>query len=371
MNILINTSNLRTGGGLQVADSIIRMLNRYKEHTFFVVIPEMLDATGADVSGNSNVRIIPYSQPLSLYSILTGRNRILDKIVEINNIEAVLTIFGPSRWKPRCFHLCGFAMPHIALPESPYWKSLSIASLLKSKLRVLLMKRDFKKNNDILWCENEYISQRLRQLFKGKRVNTITNNYNQIFDNPEEWDNSIKLPQFDGATLITITAAYPHKNLQIALSALEEIKRIDPQFKVRFVFTINQNQYPTVPDKFKENFVFLGPVSICQCPALYRQSDMMFQPSLLECFSATYAEAMKMEIPIITTDLGFAHSLCGDAAIYYSSTDAHDLAKCIIALWSDKRKRDKLVANGKKQLQVFDSAESRTHKLVKIIENNI
>lgn len=37
-------------------------------------------------------------------------------------------------------------------------------------------------------------------------------------------------------------------------------------------------------------------------------------PSLLECFTATYPEAMRMERPIVTTDLAFAQGLCGEAA---------------------------------------------------------
>ena len=41
-NILVNTSNLKAGGGLQVADSFLSLLYLYTEHSFFVVLSEAL-----------------------------------------------------------------------------------------------------------------------------------------------------------------------------------------------------------------------------------------------------------------------------------------------------------------------------------------
>lgn len=370
MNILVNASNLRTGGGLQVAESIVRLLNTVKYHHFIVVLPKQLEYIVNDIP-NDNIRTEVYSQPLTLKRIVLGRDSVLDKLVEENNVDAVLTVFGPSRWKPTCFHLCGFAMPHIVLGDSPYWKMLSVIDLLKSKLRISLMKRDFRRNNSMIWCENEYISAKLRKLLKDKSITTITNNYNQVFDHPEQWETSIKLQPFDGLTLLTITANYPHKNIAIAIPALEKIKRIDPNCKVRFVFTINEAQYPEIPQEYKDNIVLLGPVKINQCPPLYSQADVMFQPSLLECFSATYAEAMKMELPIITTDLGFAHSLCGDAALYYSPTDPEDLAKKIYKLYQNETLFTELKEKGTIQLKKFDTSESRFKKLIDALESAV
>ena len=371
MNILINTSNLRTGGGLQVAESICSLLPKYTDHHYVIALTDKLQHLNRVLSKYPNIKVLQYSQPLTIGRVLTGRDTYLDEIVSSMKINAVLTIFGPSRWRPKCFHLCGFAMPHIVFPESPYWKLLSLSSRLKSKIRIHLMKRDFRVNNDVLWCENESISYRLRIMFKDKEVYTITNNYHQIFDHSESCDKSIKLPTFNGLTLLTIRANYPHKNLPIALAALYKLRKLAPDVHVRFVFTIKENQFPNIPLEFKGNFIFLGPISISQCPPLYKQSDVMFQPSLLECFSATYAEAMRMKIPILTTDLDFAHSLCGDSAIYYKATDPEDLAKCIIELFYDKNRVDELIANGVSRLEQFDKVENRIEKLINIIEHKV
>ena len=366
MNILINASNLRTGGGLQVADSICRELYKFN-HNFIVLLPSVMRKSMEAIKYYHNVTAIGYDSPLSIKTILTGRDRFLDDIVKKKKIDRVLTVFGPSRWKPKCFHLCGFAMPHIVLNDSPYWEKFSLKSKLLSAFRNKIMSTDFKNKNNGLWCENEYITQRLKKKYPNKEIHTISNNCNQIYYDRSSWDNSITLPKFNGLTLLTITSNYPHKNLRIAVDALEIIRQKYPELNIRFVFTIKESDFGSIPDNLRQSFVFLGPIPINQCPHLYEQASIMFQPSLLECFSATYPEAMLMKKPIITTDLGFAHSLCGEAACYYTADDPSALADAIQKLASNKDYRENLVTIGLEQVKKFDSFEDRARKLIEFI----
>ena len=95
----------------------------------------------------------------------------------------------------------------------------------------------------------------------------------------------------------------------------------------------------------------------------------MFMPTLLECFTATYPEAMRMEKPIVTTDLEFARGLCGEAACYYSAVDAKAAAESLYKVATDKKYAEHLVNNGKKQLLSYDNYEQRAEKLVKVLES--
>ena len=61
----------------------------------------------------------------------------------------------------------------------------------------------------------------------------------------------------------------------------------------------------------------LGPVDLEDLPNVYRASDALFLPTLLESFSGTYLEAMHYGLPILTTDLDFARNICRDAALYF------------------------------------------------------
>lgn len=80
---------------------------------------------------------------------------------------------------------------------------------------------------------------------------------------------------------------------------------------------------------------------------------------------------MRMEVPIVTTDLEFARGLCGDAACYYSALDAEAAAEAIYKVATDEAYRLQLTANGRAQLKTFDNYEQRAEKLVGILESLI
>lgn len=96
--------------------------------------------------------------------------------------------------------------------------------------------------------------------------------------------------------------------------------------------------------------MLIGAVNIRQVPHLYEQSNVMFLPTLLECFSASYTEAMRMQVPILTTDLGFAHSICAEAACYFQPTSASDLGEKIVRLASDRAYCRQLTEAGTRRL---------------------
>lgn len=309
-----------------------------------------------------NVKCIIYDLKNDLRTILTGRDTFLDRLVTDNHIDAVLTVFGPSRWRPEVSHLCGFARAQLLL-KNPQKKTISF----KEKMTYRIWKWGFKKSADTFYTENKYISEMLPKLLGDVNVFTVTNYYNQIFDKPELWKEKT-LPDFDGVTLLTISNAYPHKNLEIASDAARILKSNYPDFKFRFVYSIEREQLKADLSGIEEHFVFIGTVDISECPSLYRQCTIAFQPTLMECFTATYPEAMRMEVPIVTTDLEFARGLCGDAACYYSAIDAEACAEAIYKVASDEAYRSRLTERGKEQLKQYDNYECRAKKLVEILE---
>src|SRR5690606_10275866 len=110
----------------------------------------------------------------------------------------------------------------------------------------------------------------------------------------------------------------------------------------------------------------VGPVRPEECPALYQECDGLFLPTLAECFSASYPEAMKMEKPIVTTDLGFAKSICGTAALYFEPMDAIAAAEQIKKLISSPYLQDRLIKQGKQELKKFDTPRSRAEKYLQL-----
>ena len=367
MNILVNASNLKAGGGLQVADSICKSLCHFPQHKFLVVLSTFFPKTGKEIENNDNVEVYIYNIKNNIQTLIFGRDKYLDGLVEYNQIEVVLTVFGPSRWNPRCVHISGFAMPHLVFPESPFFSRLYWNEKIRISLRICMLDYYFRRSTHFFVTENPMVSERVSKRFKGSKVYTVTNYYNQVFDQPEKWV-SHKLPEFDGVSLINISTPYPHKNLNIAIDILKFMKIRHPEFRLRFVYTMEEKDMCHIPDDLKDNFLFIGKVNVDECPSLYQQCDIAFQPTLLECFTASYPEAMRMEKPIVTTSLAFAKGICGKAAAYYSPLDAEDAAERIYEVATNVDYRQKLIIEGKAQLLTFDTYDDRAKKLIGLCE---
>ena len=358
---LINASNLKSGGGLQMADSVCGQLCRFREHRFIVVLSKYLDKTAERIKEYDNVEVLRYDLPHSFSSVVLGRDQFLDGVVEEKKVDAVLTVFGPSLWRPRVPHLCGFARAQLLLTVKGY------RITVKERFVHRIWAWAFRRSSRVFYTENAYISAMLPRLIKGAEVYTVSNYYNQVFDQPARWQRNVMLPEFDGTTLLSLSSAAAHKNLGIMVPVAEWLEREHPDFNFRFVLTCNEAPFQ-LPERLKKHFVFIGKVDVAECPNLYEQADIMFMPTLMECFTATYPEAMRMEVPIVTTDLEFAHGLCGDAACYYSATDARAAAQAIYKVATDEAYRSQLTVNGKEQLKSYDSYEQRAEKLIAILE---
>ncbi len=368
MNILINASTLKVGGSVQVGDSIIRELPRYTQHFFVIVYgnPALEDAVRY-AERFPNCEVVNYITPKYYAGVFTGRNGFLDTLVREKQIEAVLTVFGPARWHPRVFHLCGFARPHLVVRDSPYKASMSFFARIADSLFYGCIRILYQKTCDAIFTENSSISEGLREMLHGIDIYTVTGSCNQVYSRPESWDKSVVLPPFSGITILTIAANYPHKNLKIILQTIDYLREKYPSFDCRFVLSLKDDALGELTEEQRKHIVFVGALKISQCPFLYEQSDIMLLPSLMESFSACYPDAMVMKTPIITTDLSFARGTCGDAALYYEALSPDKLGDVIYLLANDPALRQRLVDAGVKRLEQFDDFHRRTEKLITIL----
>lgn len=167
---LINCSNLKAGGGLQVADSVCCQLNRHAEHRFVVVLSSYMSHTKDRLKDYFNVTVLEYNVKNNFVTLILGRDKVLDSIVSDYKVDAVLTIFGPSRWNPLVPHLSGFAMPHCVLPESPYFLRMGFLERVRWKLKRMLLTFYFMRSTYTFWTENPYISAKLAALLGGEHA---------------------------------------------------------------------------------------------------------------------------------------------------------------------------------------------------------
>ncbi|EKB48605.1 glycosyltransferase [Cecembia lonarensis] len=364
MKILLNFSNLKIGGGLQVAHSFLYGLKDEKKHEFCVVLSEVLyDQIILNSFDSKRFQFHKYQKKITLKSVLLGKDDFLNVLEQGFKPTVVFSLFGPTYWRPKSKHIVGFAKPQYIYRDSPFFYGMSIKSKFFLKFKEVLHLRDFQKNADILISENKDVSLRLGKIFSKKEIFTVSNYYNQVFDHPENWDETINLPPFKGISLLTLSANYPHKNLKIIPQVLKALQEIDADLKFRFIVTLKD-----LPDYLiSEAIVNVGQVRIEQCPHLYNQVNAVFIPTLLECFTATYPEAMRMGKPILTSDLPFARGICGSSAIFFDPLNPEDIARKIVDLSSNENLHSHLVKDGFDQLKNFDNYLDRTKKYLEII----
>ncbi len=366
MRLLINTANLRVGGAWQRSVTFIEGLRKFPENEYFIFysdeLKKQLDISLFPENFNFYHFERSHARLLSRRGIVKKFNRLEKKILP----DLVYSFVGPAYWRPRSIHLVGFAIPHIVYSEYRHVKELGIID----KLMVWYKKRWTKKEADYYVVQTEDVKNRFAENanIPNEKIFIVSNGYGSQYDNSK-----VSNGKKEKARKLLLLSTYrKNKNIDILNDLIIELKKRD--FHCEFNITIDNEAYEQV---FSGNESWIknhGHVPSAKGPELYNQCDAMFLPTLLECFSASYPEAMRMEVPILTSDYSFATTICGDAALYFDPYDVKDMADKIIQLYSDDELYKSLVANGLKRLEAFDNPEVRTIKYLeicrKLISNN-
>ena len=368
MKILINTSSTYKGGGVQVAVSFINECRSFTENEYYVILGETVSRQIDQTLFPSNFNFIyaPYRPATRVFS-LKSHNKFLKDIEHEFNPDVVFTTSGPSYWRPCAPHVMGYNIPHYIYSESPYFKRISLKRKLYWKAMKLVAYFNFKYNADAYVVQTDDVNTRLKKFIGKDRIYTVYNTVNAHYIDHVNTEKKLALKALDEFRLLTLSAWYPHKNLSIIPEVASVLR--DANIKVKFVLTLpveDFNKLAINDSDLKDAIVNVGTVKIEEAPSLYKECDGMFLPTLLECFSASYVEAMIMKKPILTSDLGFSHTVCGDAALYIDPMDPVAIAGEIIRLKESKSLQNELIENGLKRLTLYSTAAERAKKYLDI-----
>ena len=369
MRLLINTTSTFKGGGIQVAKSFIEECKNFNNYKYFIVLSKPL-STIIDIHSfpeNFSFFTAPF-RPATLFFTFKSHNRFLKDIEKVFKPDVVFTTSGPSYWKPNVPHLMGYNIPHYIYPESPYLKKISFKRKLWWMAMKLFAYYSFKYSADAYVVQTDDVRNRLQKFINRNDIFTVFNTINSHYVEYKEYPNKLIDRNNREFRLLTLSAWYPHKNLEI-ISEVIQVLRKAGETTIKFVLTISETDleksslvnYPEV-----EN---IGSVSIEEAPSLYAECDAMFLPTLLECFSASYVEAMQMEKPILTSNMGFAHTICENAALYFNPTNPEDIATKIIALKDSLTIQQDLIKKGTERLKIFGTPFERAKKYLEICES--
>ncbi|MBK8486686.1 MAG: glycosyltransferase [Bacteroidetes bacterium] len=372
MIILVNTATTFKGGGVQVAKSLIEEFKNFAENDYHIVLGVMLSEIIEIKSLGENFHFynIGY-RPASSISTFRKAQKYLNALEQKINPDVVITTSGPAYWNSKKPHIIGYNLPHYIYFDSPFFKIISASEKLKWRFKGLLINYFFKRDADVLVVQTEDIKHRLAKKWPYKKVTAVSNTYSASYDNPVIGNKKLPERKNDEFRLLTLSAWYKHKNLSIIIKLIDVMP---PALlnRIRFVVTLPPSEFDLHFPKSYQSFILnVGPVSPVDGASLYAECDAMFLPTLLECFSASYAEAMAMKKPILTSDLGFAHTVCDEAALYFDPMNPQSIINAIASLIDNTKLKNTLIANGVRRLNYFGTAKQRAEQYLSICKEAI
>jgi len=356
---ILHAVNIRVGGGLQVADSIVSQALARKSFDHIFVSPELLNFSSTLTAENVEV--------------VSGRFRALKMFAKVRctpGDKVVFGVFGPIG-VPKVLqgrgvvYVQGFATPWLIpanqwyVDKMPWWKRIDF-----------YFKRFFyRAESDILVCEANYIKQQLGDW--PVQFVVAKNGSHQVFRQVASSPTKAASVSTKNLTGLYVAAGYPHKNhayLYEFAKAASAVLSIPVHFNV----TLTDAEYDAIfPQDDREQYVKnIGRVEIAQVPQLYREADFVLVPSLAEASSAVIYEGIEAEKVIFAFDFVFNRELGQDAIVYI---DREDLGSAVLKfstlITDEARVEENLAAMRALKQSYRDHSEERYDRIIEILEN--
>lgn len=350
-NILVNGMKSKVGGGKVILDTYLRMLGESRPRDrYFVLTPDReaylrfeTDAIKViDVPGwaHGNLATLP------LYHV------IMPRLLARHAIDAILN-FGDIVIPTNIPQIYNFDWAFAVYRDHISWHRLPSAEKTAYRLKLFFFKA-YLARATIIMAQTEAMKARLETCYGLNNVVLVpaaVSANSHADDDPRGFG----LPA-ERMKLVYPANYYPHKNIDILEPVAKALKT--QKSLATIVTTLDADEHPGAAALLEridaqglgDILINVGRLPTTRVPALYQACDALLMPTLLETFGLPYVEAMHHCRPILTSDMDFAHAVCGNAALYFDPTDASSIAAAIERLCSDEALRAQLVKRGSERV---------------------
>lgn len=342
--IYLNASTCTIGGGAQVAANLIKSSLQSERFNYVYAISSQVEQHLASLLDLSKINYEKFRKPSRPVSGQKAR-RDIKHHVEKTNPDMIFTVFGPSYQNFRKKELMGIADPWLTHATKESYANHGIKERLLGKATAWYKSKWIFDNN--YWVESSEVRAGLIKNFQipGNKITIIPNSCSNIFREAQR--NSSKIFN-KKLTIAVISASYPHKNIGFTANVINKITEARPDWFVRLITTLEsmKPQAVVIDNAIKQNervqVEHRGNQTLVGCRGIYEEASLVFHPSLLEAYSATYAEAICMNTPLFASDYQFSRAACGDAAIYFDPFDAEVAARKIVDFFESEQAQARL-----------------------------
>lgn len=232
--------------------------------------------------------------------------------------------------------------PEVAKHQNKYYRFL-MPFLLKRAYKIVCISENTKK--DLLDFYN----------VDDSKVSVIYNGYDDKLFNTNNV-NKLVLEKYkiNYDYMIIVGASYYHKNIEIALKAIEDIDK-----KCKLIIVGKDSDYilklkSLVKElHIEEKVNFIGYVPDEDLPSLYYYSKAFVYPTLYEGFGLPILEAMACGTVVITSDNSSLPEVYGDSALVFKNNDIADLREKMSLLLNDEDLRQSLIKKSFENIKRF------------------
>lgn len=361
MHILINFSQLKSGGGQNVALNFLLGLESVdlkKRKISFLVASGSAPHKFLEKYGRYRYYVSPRNPILRMLFEST----FLSLILKSNRIDVVYTYFGYSLILGRIKQISGSADSNLYFPEIDFWSQYRGIGRLKKKIIDTYRLWGIFSADAVIY-ENEMLLSRAKNLYKIKNVKYIRPSISPIASR-DHFSMPLRVPN-SAFKLLFLCGWQLNKNVMLIPQIATEARKKN----------INLHILLTAPDdgsiqhrKFCEKLIDLevsdmvtvtGQVDKENVPDLYRQVDAVALLSRLESFSNNIIEAWYFNKPLIVSEEDWARSLCKEAAIYVQRDSANEIVNAVFALKVDNELKSGLINKGSSELKRYPTIECR------------
>lgn len=197
------------------------------------------------------------------------------------------------------------------------------------------------------------------------KIDVIPNGVKKIF-HPVSFNEkeTIKEKYTDGKEyFIYVGAIQPRKNLINLLKAFSVFKkRLQTNMKLviagRLAWKNDEFLQLISTYKYKSDIVLTGYIPEQELAALLGSAYALVYPSLFEGFGVPIIEAMKCQVPVLTSEKTSMQEVAGDAASYFNPKDHTDIADKMMLIYKDENLRKQVIEKGKLNVEKFSWEKS-------------
>lgn len=345
MRLLVDGTPLHSGGGVQVAAGLLQGLAGSPIH-WRALLPEAVAAQLPEaLQAHPAIIRLPKRGKLDLVRIARACRAVEADVQP----DLVFTVFGPAYFKARAPHLVGFALPNLVYPPPPGLPAPGIKARGMQLLRQHMIGWA-----DHLVVETDSFARRTARAigFDPSRIHVVRNAVNPMLEG------FVRKPLPEGGVvqLLVPSAYYPHKNLEAVPRVAAALEKLVPD-AFRFNLTLDSTSQGWARISalatqlgVADRVATLGVLPLATLAQAYRDATLVFLPTLREASTAVYPEAFHFGRPLVTTDIDFAHELCGDAALFVDPHRPDSMAAALASLIMQRDRAEALVAAGTSQL---------------------